>query len=222
MPTHPVLTEGVRWGAAIMSEANFHRSRENVKIASSQEVPANGLLGKIAVVADVVSTPSAAGGNTGNATIAMGSPQTTTKVKDGRYKGIAVTATTVRWEDPEGKEIGVSTHGQAFAKGGIKFTITAGGNANVAGDEFYVDVAADGEDFQYVEFDPAGTDGSETPVAYSIYAVKTDSDDVKQTAVIAREAELNGNCISWPAGITTAQKTNAIQALAEKQIIVRY
>lgn len=216
-----VLTEGRRPGEAILSEATFHRSRENVKIPAEKTIEPNSLVGAVAVVADVVATPSARAGNTGNATIAMGSPAVTTKVKDGRYKGIAITATTVRWEGPDGKEIGTSTHGAEFSKGGVKFTITAGGNANVAGDEFYVDVAADSEDFAYVPFDPAGTDGSEIPVAYSIYGVKTVENETKKTAVIAREAELNGNCIAWPAGITTAQKKNAEQALAERQIIVR-
>lgn len=216
-----VLTEARRPGEAIMSEATFHRSRENVTIAPEQTIEANSLLGRIAVAADVVATPSAGSGNTGNATIAMGSPAVTSKVKDGRYKGIAITATTVRWEDPDGKEIGTSTHAAEFSKGGVKFTITAGGNANVAGDEFYVDVAADAEDFHYVAFDPTASDGSESPVAYSIYPVETGESETKGAAVIAREAELNGHCIAWPDGITDAQKRNAEQALADQQIIVR-
>jgi len=220
MPT--VLTEGRHPGEAIMSEATFHRSRDNVRVGVSQTILANGLLAKLAVVADVVATPSAAAGNTGNATIAMHATPVTSAVKDGRYKGIAVTATTVRWEDPTGKEIGTSTHGSLFAKGGIRVTITAGGNANVAGDEFYVDVAADAGDFDYVAYDPAATDGTEIPAAYSIYPVTTPADKKATAAVISREAELNGNCIAWPAGITDAQKANAIQALAERQIIVRY
>ncbi|WP_378952082.1 head decoration protein [Mesorhizobium sp. ANAO-SY3R2] len=218
-----VLTEGRRPGEAIMSEAEFHRSRDNVVIAFSQDIEPNALLAKLAVAAGVVASPSAKAGNAGNATIAMGvAPATTSKVKDGRYKGIAQTATTARWEDPSGKEIGTSTHGAEFNKGGVKFTITAGGTANVAGDEFYVDVAADAEDFQYVDFNPAGTDGSEIPVAYSIYAVKTPADQTAKTAVISRSAQLNGNCIAWPDSITAAQKANAVQALEERGIIVRY
>lgn len=217
-----VLTENARPGEAIMSEGMRSISRENVVIAAEQSISANGLLAKKASVADVVATPSAASGNTGNATIAMGSPAVTSKVKDGRYKGIAVTATTVRWEDPSGKEIGTSTHGAEFSKGGVKFTITAGGNANVAGDEFYIDVAADAEDFEWVAFDQDGTDGSEIPAAYSIYAVETGVGEKKETAAIVRLAELNGNCIAWPEDIDAGERANAIQALAEHNIIVRY
>jgi hypothetical protein len=98
-----VLNESRRPGEAIMSEATFHRSRENVTIPAETTVEANALLGRTAIVADVVATPSAADGNVASSgTIAMGTPAVTSKVKDGRYKGIAVTATTVRWEDPDG------------------------------------------------------------------------------------------------------------------------
>lgn len=215
------LNEGRHPGEFIINEDPGTRSREAVKIAASQTIAPNTVLAKKAVVAGVVATPSAAAGNTGNATIAMTSPELTTKVKDGRYKGIAVTATTVRWEDPDGKELGVSTHGTAFAKGGIKFTITAGGNANVAGDEFYVDVAADASDFEYVAFNQDGTDGSEDPAGIAIYGVTTGSGETTKVAAIVRNAEVNGNCIAWPSDIEAAEKVNAEQALAALGIIVR-
>ena len=152
----------------------------------------------------------------------MASPAVTTKVKDGRYIGICSAATKVDWQDPDGIAIGVSTHGALFAKGGIRLTITAGGTPNVVGDTFYVDVAADAVDFQHVAFNQDGTDGSERPVAYSIYAVATGSGETKETAAIVRMAELNGNCIAWPSDIDAGEKANAIQALAENNIIVRY
>lgn len=215
------VTEGRHAGEFILSEANFHRSRENVTIAVSQTIKPGAILAKKAVIADVVATPAAASGNTGNATIAMTSPELTTKVKDGRYKGISVTATTVRWEDPSGKDLGVSTHGQAFAKGGIKFTITAGGNANVAGDEFYVDVAADAADFQFVAFNQDGTDGSEIPAAVAIHGVTTPNDATAKLAVIARDAEVKAFALEWPSDIEAGEKANAVQALGDLGIIVR-
>jgi hypothetical protein len=216
-----VLTQGRRPGEAIMSEAEFHRSRDNITIGASQTIEPNSLLAKLAVVADVTATASAAAGNTGNATIAMSDPAVTAKAKDGRYKGIATDATHVAWEDPDGKAIGSSTHGAAFSKGGISLTITAGATANVAGDEFYVDVAADAGDFQYVAFNPAGTDGSEVPAAYSIYGATTGAGETVALAAITRSAQLNGNCIAWPDSITAAQKADAEQALAALGIIVR-
>lgn len=216
-----VLSEGRHPGEFIINEDPGTRSREAVKVAASQTIEANSVLAKLAVIGDIVATPSAAAGNTGDATITMGTPAVSSKVKDGRYKGIAITATTVRWEDPDGKEVGTSTHGAEFAKGGVKFTITAGGNANVAGDEFYVDVAADAEDFEWVAFNPAGTDGSEVPAGIAIYPAKTGAGEAEKIAAIVRGCEANGNCIAWPTGITAGQKANAEQALGALGIIVR-
>ncbi|TIS37511.1 head decoration protein [Mesorhizobium sp.] len=221
MPTNPVLTEGVRWGAAIMSEATFHRSRENAHVPASTDIPINGLVARIARPADVAPVAAATVGNTGNATIAMGAPAVTTKVKDGVYRGVAVDATHVRWEDPDGVEIGTSTHGAAFNKE-IRLTITAGATPNVAGDSFTVTIAAESTDFDVVPFNHAGTDGSDVPYAYSPYGATTAADQTKQIALLSRDCELNGNCIAWPAGITSAQKQNAIEALEKRGVIVRY
>ena len=217
------FTEGRRPGEFLLSEANFHRSREAISIPQSQNFQPGTVLGKRAVVANVVATPAAAAGNTGNATIAMASPAVTTKVKDGRYKGIAVTATTVRWEDPDGKEVGTSTHGALFAKGGIRVTITAGGTPNVAGDEFYVDVAADAGDFEWLPFNPAATDGLEIPAGVPLYGAVTGSGETTMIAAIVRDAEVKGPALIWPNGITDAQKVDAIQLLAGQpaRIIVR-
>ncbi len=221
MPTNPVLTEGVRWGAAIMSEATFHRSRENAKVPASQTVLINGLVGRVARPADVASSAAAVAGNTGNATIALANPAVTSKAKDGVYRGVALTATTVRWEGPDGIEIGQSTHGVAFNKE-IKFTITAGGTPNVAGDAFEITIAAEAPDFDVVPFNPVGTDGSKEPYGYSPYGAVTGAGQTKQIALLVRSCELNGNCINWPAGITASQKQDAIEALEKRGIIVRY
>lgn len=209
--------EGRHAGAFLLSEANGNRSRENLTIAVSQTVEPGTLLRKSAVVADVVAAPSAAGGNTGNATIAMDATAVTNKVKDGRYKGIAVTATTVRWEGPDGKEIGTSTHGQLFAKGGVRLTITAGGTPNAAGDEFYVDVAADAQDYQHVAW--AAADGM--PDAIALYGAVTPADKTTRISGIVRDATVNGKEIAWPEGVSAGDKANACQALADLGVIVR-
>lgn len=216
-----VFTEGRHAAEFLLSEGQGNFSRDNIVIAASQAIQPGSVLGKRAVEASVVATASAASGNTGNATIEMGTPAVTSKVKDGRYKGIAVTATTVRWEDPDGKEIGTSTHGAPFAKGGIKLTITAGDDANVPGDEFYVDVAADASDFEYGAHDPDATDGLEVAVAVALYGVTTGADESAKISAITRLSEVNGKLLVWDEGITPEQKADAIQALAGLGIIVR-
>ena len=212
------LHEGRHPGEFVMTEARGMRSRESLLIAASQAIEANGILARRAIVADVTVTASAAAGNTGGATIAMGDPATTTKVKDGRYRGIATGATSVSWEDPEGKNLGTSTHGQPFSKGGINVTISADGTATTAGDEFHVDVAADGEDFEHI----ACTPGDGLPIAgIAIYKASTGAAETTKIAAIVRDAEVNGHCIAWPEGITNAQKADAVQELAALGIIIR-
>lgn len=213
------FTEGRHAAEFVLSEGPGSLSRESVTVGASQTIVPGAVLARKAVVADVVATPTAQ--NVAGGTIAMGSPAVTSAAKDGRYKGIAVTATTVRWEDPDGKEIGTSTHGTEFAKGGVKFTITASGSANVAGDEFYVDVAADAADFQYFAHDPAATDGSEVAVAIALYAATTGAGESAAISAIARMAEVNGKCLGWKSGATAAQIADGAQSLAVRGIIVR-
>lgn len=215
------FTEGRHAAEFLLSEGQGNFSRDNIVVAASQDFQAGRVLGKRAVVGSVVAAASAKAGNTGNATIAMGDPAVTSKVKDGRYTGIATDATHVRWEDPSGKAIGISTHGAAFAKGGVSFTVTAGGTANIAGDEFYVDVAADSGDFEYGAHDPDATDGFEVATAIALYPAKTGAGESTKISAITRLAEANGAILGWDADITAGQKADAVQALADRGIVVR-
>jgi hypothetical protein len=217
-----VLTEGRYPGEAIMTEGADQYSRDNLKVAASQTIVANSLLARKAVASGVtvtVSDPAA-----GRGALTMADPAVSSKVKDGVYKavctGVASNSGTFRVEDPNGVHIGNATVGTPFNKE-IKFTIADGGTDFALGDEFLITVAADDADFEYVAYDPTATDGAETPVAYSIYPVTTGVGVTKKTAGITRHAQLNGNCIAWPAGITSAQKVDAVQALAAVGIIVR-
>lgn len=218
-----VLNENARPGEAIMSEGMRSISRENVTIAESQTIPANGLIAKMAVTAAVDITQAFTG--TGNGVLTLASPAYNARIKDGVYKAVctAVAANGGKFEvsDPAGVVIGIATVGSAFNKE-IKFTIADGATDFVAGDTFDLTVAANVEDYSWVAFNHDGTDGSEIPAAYSIYAVTTGSGETKETAAIIRLAELNGNCIAWPTDIDAAEKANAIQALATNNIIVRY
>lgn len=216
-----VFTEGRHPVAFILSEAPGQLSRDAILIGESQTIEPGQLLGARAIVAGTVAAASAASGNTGTATIAMGAPAVTSKVKNGRYKGVAVTATTVRWEDPDGIEIGVSTHGAAFSKGGIKLTITAGGTANVANEEFYVDVARESDDVEYVAFDQDGTDGSEVAAAIACYPAETGAGESAKITGFMRHGEVNGHELALPAGITAAETAKAYSDLATLGVIVR-
>jgi hypothetical protein len=219
------LSENIHRAASyIVSEASGFRSREQVLLAAASGVLlAGAVLAAKVVPADATATASADAGNTASSgTIAMdGTAPIASTAKKGRYVGVSSAATKVNWEDPDGVAIGVSTHGTAFTRGGIKFTITAGGTPNVVGDKFYVDVDVEKDDVRYVPFDPAGTDGSE--VARAILYEGRDasgSDDVR-CVITARDTEVQADMLVWIAGVTSAQKSAALASLAASGIIGR-
>lgn len=214
------FTEGRHPGEVLLSEAEFHRSRDNLTIGAEQSIEPGQVLGS-RVLADGVTTAAAAGpGNTGNATIAMASPAVNSKARNGVYTGIAVDATHVRWEDPEGKEIGTSTHGAAFNKE-IKLTITAGGTANVAGDIFTVEVGVGPGDREFVAWNPNGTDGSEVVSAVALYGCTTGENETAQIAGLTRAAQVKGFALVLPEGVTAEEVAQAHAGLAELGIVVR-
>lgn len=207
----------------IMYEDEIAFSREHIVIGASQTLKAGTILGKRDVVANLAAAASVGGSNTGNATIAMdGTTPLTAAAVNGRYRGVAITATTVQWEDPNGKNLGVSTHGIAFAKGGVKFTITAGGSANVAGDEFYVDVVVEQPgDVEYVVLNPSATDGTQNAAAINLYPVTTGSGETKKVTGLVRHAVVNGNELTWPNAISADNKAKAIEQLRALGVLVR-
>lgn len=218
------LIEGRHAGEFLLSEANFHRSRDNVTIAFSQTIKPGGVLARKAVAASVVVSAAADAGNTGGSgALTPADPAVSSKVKDGIYQIVCIepasNAGTFEVFDPSGKSIGKATVGVAFNKE-IKFTI-ADATDFVAGDRFTFTVKADAEDFQFVAFNQDGTDGSEVPAAIAIHGVVTPADATAKIAVISRDAEVNGRQLEWPADIDSAETADAIQALAGLGIIVR-
>lgn len=76
---------------------------------------------------------------------------------------------------------------------------------------------------KYVQLDPAAVDGSEAAAAVlapNVTAPDTPAD--VRTVVHARDCEVNGNKIFWPAGITGPEQVTAEAELATLGIIVRY
>lgn len=132
-----IRTSTVRTAEFILSEASGDRSRENVKVTQTG----------VALLPGTVLTRTAAGaaaaaataGNTGNPT--FGAITTSAGVQPGAYKLTFTAATKFTVEDPAGVTVGSGTTGSVFAKGGLSFTLTAGGTAAVAGDEWTISVA---------------------------------------------------------------------------------
>ncbi|PWE52285.1 head decoration protein [Metarhizobium album] len=217
-----ILTEGRHAGEFILSEGAAGYSRDNLKIAISQTIVPGQVLGAKVTVADATAVASADAGNTASSgTIAMDATPLTSTAKNGRYVGVASAATKVDWTDPEGQQIGVSTHGTLFNKGGVRFTITAGGTPNVVGDTWYVDVGVEPGDIQYVAYNQDGTDGSQFAKAIAYDGIVTGSGATGKVAGITRLAQVKGVALTWPGDITAAEKALGISQLAAQGIIVR-
>jgi hypothetical protein len=105
----------------------------------------------------------------------------------------------------------------AFA-GAINFTLGDGATDFVAGDQFNITVSQ--LTAKYKVLNPAGTDGSERAAGILLADVNATAAD-QACAVISRQAEVNGNELAYPGGITAAEKSVAIAQLQAAGIMVR-
>jgi hypothetical protein len=123
---------------------------------------------------------------------------------------------------PDGTRDGQAVEGAAY-DGQIKFQIDASGADFEVGDKFTlaVTIAAAADEGQYKALDLTASDGAEVASAIAIYGVTTGSGETAKISIIKDLAAVNQNLITWPAGITTPQKTAAIAQLRERNIKVR-
>lgn len=209
--------ETLHAGGFVISEANFHRSRDNATLASGENRGAGTVLGKLTTAGTIAGAAGA--GNTGNGTI--GSLTVGGGAKVGVYKAICIEPATnlgtFEVEDPDGFIIGRANVGSAFA-GPVNFTISDGATDFVSGDIFEITVSQLTQKHKILA--PAATDG--TQIAAGILFADVDASAADQKClVIARQAEVNGNELVWPGGITATQKDLAIAQLAQLGILVR-
>lgn len=208
-----VLTEGAHTAEHLVSEANGTRSREIITVLSGQNLSRGAVLGRI--TAGAATAAAKAGGNTGNGTISA--ITRLAGAKTGVYTVRFTAATAFNVEDPNGDVIGSGATGAAFSDD-VSFTITAGGNAFVAGDGFDITVAEGSG--KYKALDTAATDGSQIAAGVLYAAVDATSADQKGVANV-RDTEVNAGLLVWPSGISNPNKAAALAALAAIGIIAR-
>ena len=206
------ITEGRYSGEFLVSEANGSLSRETVTLDTG-DLAAGTVLGKITKAG---ATAALAAGATGNGTFSA--VVVSAGAKEGVHTLTASAATKFTVEDPDGVNIGVVTLGTQFAYGGLTFTFTAGATPHVVGDQATITVAA-GSD-KYVVYNQDGVNGSEV-AAGILYAGADATSADKDVVIIARNAEVNADELTWPSDITSDEKTAAIAQLATLGIIVR-
>lgn len=214
------LTEGRHEGEFIGELAmgiGFHVDAATVKSGSNLEAGA--------AIGDVVSGTSAsaakAGGNTGNGTFVLdATTPIQPRAKEGVYTLRCITAATnggvFRLEDPDGIVLGDFTitggaGGTVTISEHIKGVLTDGSTDFAAGDGFDITISA--LTSKVVEYNPAGTDGSQMVSGLLMQDVDASAADKAGTALRRGPAVVNANDIVWKTGMTTAQKTTAKAAL---------
>ncbi|MDD3371901.1 MAG: head decoration protein [Alphaproteobacteria bacterium] len=210
------VTEGQHKAEFLVTEGEGTISRETATVLAGQNLKAGHVLGKVSIGA---ASGAAVSGNTGDGTISSVSVGTGAKVGDYKITCIepATGAGTFSVEDPDGVTIGSADVGTAFA-GEINFTLTAGSTDFAAGDAFTVTVAAGSG--KYKEYNPANTDGSQTPVAILLDNVDATDGD-KEAVIVSRHAEVNEVELVWFTGATDVQKAVALSEFRKQVILAR-
>ena len=207
----------------LMSEAPGRISREQVLLAArATDTIAGTVLGKVLLGAATV-TPAAQAGNVGNGSI--GAPTADAGAPAGVYRvaivAAAANAGKFEVEGPDGAVVGAGNVAVAF-NGPINFTLADGSTDFAVGDAFTVTVAYAAGSGQVALLNLAATSGAQIADCILLLRQAANESAAKRCAVVARDCEVNGNLLIWPAGITTDQKKAAEAQLAAKGILVRY
>jgi hypothetical protein len=201
----------------LVSEAEGNRSRDNIVVASGQNLGAGTVIAPLVTAGTI--TAAALGTNTGNGT--MGTLSVGGGAKEGDYVVTIIEPATnlgnFSVTDPDGIVIGHGTVGSAFA-GDVNFTLADGATDFVSGDQFKLTVSQLTRKYKILA--PAATDGTQRASGILLAAIDATSADTAGVNV-ARDSEVNANELTWPGGITAAQKDVAIAQLRALGIMVR-
>lgn len=217
------LSEGVYATESLISEAAGARSREAITVKSGSNLKACAVLGTI--VTGTVASAAKSGGNTGNGTFTL---DATTPLLLGAKLGVytlrcisaATNNGTFRLEDPDGVVLGdtVMAAGAATVSEQIKGALADGSTDFAVGDGFDITVSVLNE--KHVEYNPAGTDGSQIATGILYADVNASSAD-KAGVAFKRDCEHNADIVIWKTGATTAQKAKGTSDLKRRGIILR-
>jgi len=225
MTTGIVLTEGNHPGSFMVSEAEGYRSRDTFVVALNQTLVAGQVVGKTAVVGQVTWSVAVDAGNTGNGVFTIdGAAPVAAGAKNGVYRVVndLVAANSGEFVvfDPDGVEIGRVAVAATF-NNQIKFVIADGATDFAIGDAFSVTVGIEETDYQVAAYNPTGADGTQHVAGIIWSNVTTDGTNTQKAVVVTREAEVRGIDLTWPGGITAAQKADAIRQLEALTIVTR-
>jgi hypothetical protein len=211
------------WGFMVAEPAGEF-SREAITIlagsGAARPLTTGMVLGK-RVTGTAAATAGA--GNTGDG--AMGAITVSGAARRGRYKLLflepAADAGTFALFDPDGVLVLKGNVAVAFSAGGLAFTLADGPANFVAGDSFTIDVQVSAE--KWLQLDVAATTGE--AVAAGILGddiTAADAvDNAGGAALVRGPAIVQAGELVWPAGISDANKANALLELSRLGIIAR-
>lgn len=216
------LTEATKSFEFLLSESPGNRSRENGVLNAAQDLAAGTVLGRIlsAGAATAVGTPA----GTGTITIGAAIGKFT---QEGAYTLRCVAASagagTFALIAPDGTHVAMNTASGMITVGGgattsdhLTVTIADGTPDFGAGDSWTVTVTGG----DYEQLDTSATTGEQ--IAAGVLCTATDATSADQDiVVIARTAEVSADLLTWPAGITDANKAFATARLAARGITLR-
>jgi hypothetical protein len=218
------LTETAHAGEFICGSGG-ERAREQITVGSGANLVAGTVLGRTITAATVASAVKASGANTGNGTCtvdvtAPAQPRAKIGVYTVRCIAAATNNGTFRLEDPDGIVLGdfVMSGGALTISEQIKFALADGSTDFAVGDGFDITVSA--ITYQYKQLAPAATDGTQI-AAGILYSGADAASAAKRSVAVVRDEQVNGNFLTWPSGISAANKAIATRQLAEQGIIIR-
>lgn len=214
----PISENWHAWGFIVEEASNGIFSRDPVTLASGNGVILAGtVLG--ALDSDAAApVPVALGTNSaGNGT--FGTVTNSTAAIPGNYTMEFDDATHFVVSNPAGVEIGHGVAGSAFSAGGLGFTFTAGGTAQVPGDMFTIPVVASA--IKLATFDPTATNGLQNVAGILGSGRKdTTSADQKAVALVRGPAVVNLGELIWGVNVTTQAQKNAALAILQTAGII--
>lgn len=167
----PALYNTPKLKPFVVSEASNQRSRDNITVTQTGTAIASGtILTRVDTGTAAFAMDAGATGNPTSGSITVGAAAI-----PGVYVVEFTAATKFTVEDPNGVTVGTGTLGSAFNKGGLTFTLTAGGTAAVAGDTAKITVAAGSG--KYIVYTANGAAGPADAILYQ--ALPAASGDVK-------------------------------------------
>ena len=212
-----VQTEGTRLYDGLIGEvespARF--SREQIVVASGQDIGVLSVLGKIT---KSVPSTGAAGENTGGGTCTGVTGGDDTQV--GTYTLTCVAeasnAGTFKVEAPNGEALPDAQVGVAYENPQLNFTLNDVGEDFDIGDTFTIEVAEGSGKCVAIDFD--AVDGSQQAYGIATGDYDATSADVNGVAFV-RDAKFIGSALVWPDGATDDQKNKALAELKAAGIL---